>query len=227
MICRAKVLTSSSVMRPFGSRARDLADVDANLARDAAHRRRGRRRRRRWHGRRRGGRSGRRRRRLASANIHDRRALARIVFAPASAGFGSALSTGFASRQRLALPLRPLPVSASPPTPRLVCSCGASPLSVRLSLPPFLSRRRLRLLAAAFVNGQDHLAGLDLVADLDLDLLDHAFDARRHFERRFVGLELEDRLVLLDAIAWLDQDLQHIALRNVLTEIGKDEFCQC
>ena len=58
---------------------------------------------------------------------------------------------------------------------------------------------------------QDRLADLHLVAGLDLDLLDLPGHRRRHFDRGLVGLELEDRLILRDRVARLDEDAQHVA----------------
>ena len=52
--------------------------------------------------------------------------------------------------------------------------------------------------AAAVVDAQDRLSDLDLVAGLDLDVLDAAGDRRRHFDGRLVGFELEDRLIFRD-----------------------------
>ena len=52
---------------------------------------------------------------------------------------------------------------------------------------------------------------LDLVAGFDLDVLDLAGDRRRHFDGGFVGFELENRLILRDRVAGLDQDAQHVA----------------
>ena len=81
---------------------------------------------------------------------------------------------------------------------------GAFAAASRRPCPPASLRGRLRRLRRGAVAERQHdLADLDLVALLDLDLLHRAADARRHFDGRLVGLELEDRLILLDGVAAL------------------------
>ena len=93
-----------------------------------------------------------------------------------------------------------------------------------------LRRRRLRrgacgaACAGAVVDAEDRLADLDLVAGLDLDLLDGAGDRRRHFDRRLVGFELEDRLFLGDRVARLHQHAQDVAGLDVLAELWECEI---
>jgi hypothetical protein len=53
----------------------------------------------------------------------------------------------------------------------------------------------------------------NLVPHLDPELLHHAGGGRRHFHRRLVGLERDERRFLIDAVARLDQHLDH---RDVL-----------
>ena len=53
----------------------------------------------------------------------------------------------------------------------------------------------IRILAG-FFDGENRLSDLHFVASLDLDLLDLTRHRRRHLDRRLVGLELEDGLIL-------------------------------
>jgi hypothetical protein len=86
--------------------------------------------------------------------------------------------------------------------------------------------RLFRLGIAAFLERKHSLSRLYLVSRFDVDLFDDPFDARRHFERGFVSLEFHHRLVLFDVIAWLDEHLQDIALRDAIAEVRKVEFGQ-
>ncbi len=97
--------------------------------------------------------------------------------------------------------------------------------------------RRVRAAAAGFCRGsrrrperrrrlvhrQHDLADLDLLALLDLDFLDDARNARRNFDRRLVGLELENGLILLQLIARLHHDANHVACDDVLAKFGNYE----
>ena len=65
---------------------------------------------------------------------------------------------------------------------------------------------------------------LDLVARLDLDLLDRACDVGRHFDRGLVGLEFEDRLVFRERVARLHQHADDVAGGDVLAQFGNLEF---
>ena len=76
---------------------------------------------------------------------------------------------------------------------------------------------------AALVHGQHHLPDLHLVARLDLEFLDDAGDAGGHLDRRLVGLELEDRLVLLQRVARLHQQAHDVAAGDTLTKFRNDE----
>ena len=80
--------------------------------------------------------------------------------------------------------------------------------------------------AGAVLDREDRLADLDLVARLDLDLFHRAGDRRRHFDRRLVGFELEDRLILRDRVAGLDQDAEDVAGFDLFAELGKREVSQ-
>ena len=168
--------------------ARDLRDVDADLARDAAHRRRGRRGGRRRH-RRRGRRC--RRRRLALADVDDRRALARRrrPCAAASAAGALVFSASSCIVGRRASRRRPFP-------PRRPDGGRRRRRGFLGGRRPFVGSRFVGRRRAAVVDDQHDLTGLDLVAGLDLDFLDGAVDARRHFDGRLVGFELQHRLVL-------------------------------
>ena len=64
---------------------------------------------------------------------------------------------------------------------------------------------------------------LTLSPALTLISLTCAGHRRRHFDRRLVGLELEDRLILGDRVARLDQHAQHVAGRDVFAEFGECE----
>src|SRR5204862_2513970 len=75
-----------------------------------------------------------------------------------------------------------------------------------------------------FVQRQHDLPDRHLVAALDLDLRDRPRHRRRHFDRRLVGLELEDALVLGDRVADLDEDVQDVAALDAVPEIGDLEF---
>ena len=54
---------------------------------------------------------------------------------------------------------------------------------------------------------RDQVTGVDLVAQLDLEFLDHAGRGRRNLHRGLVGLDGEQRLLDLDRVARLDQQL--------------------
>ena len=217
-----------------GPAARHFVDVDAELARHPAHRRRRRRRRR--FGRGRGSAAGRAPRLMSTTLVaaiaagglrSDRRILHAGLVRPAStdpaprrrAAASSLPSTvldrrlgaGSAALRRRLRRLRGFR-AVRPPSPAL-----------RLSPAPASARLRRGGCAGAFVVAEDRLADLDLVAGLDLDLFDRAGDRRRHFDRRLVGFELEDRLILGDRVARLDQDAQDVAGVDVLAELGECE----
>ena len=84
-------------------------------------------------------------------------------------------------------------------------------------------RRAARLRRRGLVHRQHDLADLHLLARLDPDLLDDARDARRHFDGRLVGLELENGLIVLQLIARLHHDANHVAGGDVLAKFGKYE----
>jgi hypothetical protein len=71
-------------------------------------------------------------------------------------------------------------------------------------------------LPAVIFDGQNGLANLDLVAGLDLDVLDLSGHRRRHLDGRLVGLELQDRLIFDQRVARFDEHAQHVAGRDVL-----------
>ena len=80
----------------------------------------------------------------------------------------------------------------------------------------FAARRRPRHVRIAWPT-------LTLSPALTLIVLHLAGDRRGHFDGRLVGFELEDRLVLRERVARLDQHAQHVARRDVLAEFGKCE----
>ena len=162
------------------ARCRHLVDVDAELAREAAHRRRGRRRRRRAGRAGAGGRRGRARARLMSTTL--RHVATSLPARRGRSAFG-------ALRRRRWLGRRPARRAAG--------AAAAAAAAFALAAP---ARRRRRSSTVRI-----DLADLDLVARLDLDVLDDAGDRRRHLDRRLVGLELEDRLILGDRVAGLHQ----------------------
>ena len=84
-------------------------------------------------------------------------------------------------------------------------------------------RTRQWWLRRVFVDGQDRLPDRDPVARLHLDIDHQAGYRRRHFNRGLVGLEFENRLLLRDHLARLDQHTQHVARRNVLAQFGESE----
>ena len=135
---------------------------------------------------------GSRRGRLPSADVHDRRALPRILFR-GRLGWSSALRLSFSlGRRRLRFCALFLLLCRTPMRrPFRVAGFFASAARrCRLSI------RRRRRFCRRRRTVEDHLAGLDLVADLDLHVLDDAFDGGRHFEGGLIGFELEHRLVL-------------------------------
>ena len=124
-----------------------------------------------------------------------------------------AFGVGSAPARRLRRPPRRLGAAACR-------GCGAAAFGAA----PRLRRRRRRRCRRRVVHGQDDGADLDLVALLDLDLLDDAGDRRGHFDRRLVGLELEHRLIARDRVADLDQHAGDVAAGDVLAQFGNFEF---
>ena len=115
------------------------------------------------------------------------------------------------------------------------CGSGLFAVPAAFGLPRRLARPRLARRAAAartrrlarggaVVDGEDHRADLHLVALLDLDLFDDAGHRRRHFDCRLVGLELQDRLVLLDRVADVDEHARDVAAGDVLPQFGNLEL---
>src|SRR5262249_42665089 len=60
-------------------------------------------------------------------------------------------------------------------------------------------------LGRTIFNRQDGLPYVDLVAGLHLDVFHLTRNRRRHLDRGLVGLELQDRLILLDPVARFDE----------------------
>ena len=94
------------------------------------------------------------------------------------------------------------------------CAAGGAAAAGRRSRAP-APRRRSTV--------EHGLADGDLVAGLDVDRLDRARHVRRHFDRRLVGLELDDRLIDRQRVADLDEHAQHVAALHVLAELGDRE----
>jgi len=68
------------------------------------------------------------------------------------------------------------------------------------------------------------LPDLHLVARLDPDLRHGAALAGRHFDRRLVGFQLENGLILLHDVADLDHHADDIALLDVLAKLRQFEL---
>jgi hypothetical protein len=79
---------------------------------------------------------------------------------------------------------------------------------------------------APLVDDEDDLADLHLLAGLHLRFLDDARDGRGNLDRRLVGFELEDRLVLLDGIARVDEHAEDVAALDVLAQLGEFHVCR-
>ena len=84
--------------------------------------------------------------------------------------------------------------AGSPLRPAGAAGAGAAPLPVR------------RAPRRAFEH-RDQVADVDLVAELDLEFLDHAGRGRRNLHRRLVRFDRDQRLLELDRVAGLDQQL--------------------
>jgi hypothetical protein len=136
---------------------------------------------------------------------------------------------GFARNLRIdgaRAPCQSMPVQARQPVPRRA-GAGAAQGPLRQAhgllvpvLPPGRwSRcrgcRRRRCCAFGGIGDQQHRAFGDLVADLDLELLDHARMARRDFHAGLVRLDRDQRLVDLDGVARLDQQFDDGHVRRI------------
>ncbi|MPM78423.1 hypothetical protein SDC9_125434 [bioreactor metagenome] len=67
---------------------------------------------------------------------------------------------------------------------------------------------------------------IDLVANLDLDFLDHSSVAGRNLHRSLVGLDGHERLINRHGITGLDQQLDHAHILEV-TNIGNLDIHNC
>ena len=205
-----------------GPAAREARNVNAQLARQAAHRRR----RGRGHERRIGWFRGCRRRRLlagATIDIDDLTALLPgRVFGLLRLGLlGLALAAVFSGA-------------------RGATGCRLGIGRRFLAEPTFFGRSgrlrfRLRgglgflgggLRSATLVERQHDLSDFDLVPLLDLHLAHRAVDVGRDFDRRLVGFQLQHRLVFLQRVAGLDEDSHYFAGADVLAELWNLEFSQ-
>src|SRR5690606_27293179 len=82
-------------------------------------------------------------------------------------------------------------------------------------------RRRCRLVRAPLLHPDQHRADRGLVALGDVHLLDDARHGRGDLDDGLVGLELDERLVLLDLVAGLDQHADDGAGLDPLADFGK------
>ena len=112
-----------------------------------------------------------------------------------------------------------------PDTSRLARSRGLSPWHGRNG------RCRLRFCARRTVRGgavladhDQHRAHRDDVALRDQDPGDHARRGRRDLDRRLVGLDLDERVVLRDLLPLRDEPARDLALGQALPEIGQLEL---
>ena len=179
------VFLADAAARP---RAGDALDVDAELARIAAHRRRGRHHDRARHVARRGrpagrdvddrGGSPRRRTRLRSRlRLRRRRALA--------AGSCSGAAPAVAASERAA-------VLASRFASAAAAGAGAAGLAAASPFAALAAGASVSACAAPSFSDDHDLADFDLVARLDADFGDRPAGRRRHLDRGLVGLELEN-----------------------------------
>ena len=102
----------------------------------------------------------------------------------------------------------------------------SSPASL-LSRPPALARRlRRRRRRLRRRNCRIAWPTFTLSPAFTLISFDRAGDRGRHFDRRLVGFELEDRLILGDRVAGLDQHAQDVAGFDLFAELGECEISQ-
>ncbi len=200
-----------------GTAAFDLRDVHAQLARRAARRGRGRHEAAAaWQGSA-GRRCGRgRTSRRAAPDVHDLRRRDLRVFAWRRLGAGQILVLGGSRVGRLCTGALGRGILGGLVRRSCRRSCGSAAALVRRSCASSGG-------AGGLVHRQHHLPDLHLVARLDLEFLDDAGDAGGHFDRRLVGLELEDGLVLLQGVARLHQHAHDVAAGDILTKFGNDE----
>jgi hypothetical protein len=83
-------------------------------------------------------------------------------------------------------------------------------------------RRRCGFGGADF-DDRDDLPFRNLVANLHRDRLHDTIDGRRHFHRRLVRFERDQALILADALARLDQHLDHRDV-GVVADVGNLDF---
>jgi hypothetical protein len=92
-----------------------------------------------------------------------------------------------------------------------------------------LGRRRFHRrglhLAVALGNGAEHRSDGNGIAGLDGDLRKHARGWRRHFDRHFVGLKLDKRLIGSDRVAGLLEPLAHRRLGHGFSQCWNADLC--
>src|SRR5690606_40916348 len=101
--------------------------------------------------------------------------------------------------------------------------------SARLPSPPWRTTPSLHdaLPISALRQGEQHLSDSDLVAFGHLHLGDRPGNRRRHFDGGLVGLELDDRLILLDRVTGFDEhrDRKSTRLNSSHVKISYADFC--
>src|SRR5439155_11713653 len=76
---------------------------------------------------------------------------------------------------------------------------------------------------ASVVDAQNRLSDFDFVPSLDLDVGHLARHRRWHLNGGLVGLELENRLILVQRVPGLHQDAQHISGGDVFSQLRECE----
>ena len=195
--------------------AADDADVDADLARQAAHRgggrnrlhgyRRGRRRSGGWRG---AGRAGRRRRFGLGARWRSRSGSRGRGGGDAGGGGQQAARRLRGRVRRLGIRLR---LFGGRPRWRGWC---------RFRLPRGSYAGAVRLQAG------DGVADADGVARLDHDGGDHAGIGRRHLHHRLVGLQFQQRRVLVHVVARAHQDGRNVTCFDILSQF-RELYVSC
>src|SRR5258708_35734087 len=92
----------------------------------------------------------------------------------------------------------------------------------RPALCPYTPLLRSRALLGS-LELEDRRALRHLVADLDANFLHHAGARRRDFHRRLVGFQRDERLLLRDRVARLDQHLDDFDFLEV-ADVGNDNL---
>ena len=83
---------------------------------------------------------------------------------------------------------------------------------------------RCRSRAGALSQSQQHRAGGNLVANIDTDLLNDTGSRCRNRADGFVGFQFQNRLILLNRVTGLDQNVDHHAAVRAFAQVGKSNF---